>query len=402
MTKATLLSLLILLCTFHGVCAQSVPNAVDLDNIRRAAEQANSDAVIILHDGEPVLEWYAEEDVPPIEIMSVMKSVAAIGIGRLLHLGLLDSLDQPVHTIYPEWRQGRKQDITIRHLLNHTSGLQNVQNANAEIYPSPNAVRLALAAELSEEPGSAIRYNNKATNLLSGIIEETYGQRMDQFFVKEIFRPMRIYEYGWRYDESGTPHAMAGLRLKARDLAKFGQLVLDEGMWEGEQLLSASYIDEMLAQGQPHYQLSGLLWWRLPSPDEPTQYILDENRMAELSAAGIAAEDLARIRPFVGQTFTARADRNEAMKRAFGEDWEKVLDERFQGTGIEPVFRREYGDIVAYYGDGYLGQTLMVIPEKRVVAVRQVRGDQEYDPETDGFGNFKELVLNAFGITKGD
>ena len=63
-------------------------------------------------------------------------------------------------------------------------------------------------------------------------------------------------------------------------------------------------------------------------------------------------------------------------------------------TGIDPVFRRQYGEIVAYYGDGYLGQTLVVIPQHRIVAVRQVERDDDYDAETDLFPDFKKLVLN--------
>ena len=289
-----------------------------LRDLRTASDRAHSDAVLILRDGKPIAEWYSGETRRPIELMSVLKSVVAIGIGRLLDLGRLDSLGQPVHAFYPEWNQGRKKEITIRHLLNHTSGLQDVPNAGAEIYPSPDAVRLALAAELSEAPGSAFRYNNKATNLLAGIVEKAYGQRMDQFFVNEVLRPMDIDEYKWYYDRSGTPHAMAGLELHARDLAKFGQLVLDGGMWNGKRLVAERYIKEMLAQGQPYRNTLGLLWWRLPNKS---------------------------------------------------------------------------GEIVAYYGDGYLGQTLMVVPSQRLVAVRQVRGGTKYNAETDGFGEFKDLVL---------
>jgi CubicO group peptidase (beta-lactamase class C family) len=278
--------------------------------------------VVILQDGQLVAEWYFGKERRPIEIMSVLKSIVSLGVGKLITDGLIDSLDQPVHTFYPEWRQGLKQEITIRHLLNHTSGIQNVPNAGAEIYPSPNAVKLALAAELEADPGSVFRYNNKAVNLLAGIIEQASGSRMDLYFRDEFFRAMGIEEYQWHFDRSGTPHAMAGLRLHARDLTKFGELVLQGGMWNGERLVSEGYIAGMLAEGQPHDPRFGLLWWRLPD-----------------------------------------------------------------GAG------RENGAIVAYYGDGYLGQTLMVIPEHDVVAVRQVAGSEDYDPEADGFGDFKERVL---------
>lgn len=300
--------------------AQSAPsiNEKALEELHVAAEKAGSNAVVILQNNEIIAEWYFGQEKRPIEIMSVLKSIVSLGVGHLLTEGKIDSFDQPVYTFYPQWKQGLKQQITIRHLLNHTSGLQNVSNAGAEIYPSPNAIKLALAAELDSDPGSKFSYNNKAVNLLAGIIKKASGQRMDQFFASEFFNPMGIERYRWYFDESGNPHAMAGLRLLAEDLVKFGQLIITKGVWGDQRFISKEYIETMLDQGQPYDPRFGLLWWRL----------LDENN-----------------------------------------------------------------NIKAYYGDGYLGQTLMVIPEHGIVAVRQVSQSNEYNPETDGFSEFKRMVL---------
>src|SRR5690606_23252471 len=122
----------------------------------------------------------------------------------------------------------------------------------------------------------------------------------------------------WYYDQAGRPHAMAGIQLHARDLAKFGQLVLDRGRWNGEALVSEAFIDEMLAQAHDGIPRLGLLWWR---------YTED----------GASAPS-------------------------------------------------------AYYGDGYLGQYLVVVPETRIVAVRQVRGGDDYDEATDGFRDFVSRI----------
>lgn len=360
-----------------------------LERLREAAEHANSDAVVILQDGKPMAEWYFGEESRPIEAMSVVKSIVSLGVGSLLASGAIDSLDQPVHSFYPEWRQGLKREITIRHLLNHTSGIQNVPNAGAEIYPSPNAVQLALAADLTDAPGTVFSYNNKAVNLLAGIMEEASGQRMDRYFVDVFFAPMGITEYQWYYDESGSPHAMAGLRLHARDLAKFGQLVLQHGRWEEVQLVSEAYIDEMLAQAQPYDARFGLLWWRLPSE---MHYVLDTARIAELDTTQIPANVLADLRTLNARRFPDRTQRDAAVEAALGADWQTILADQV-GTDANSLFRREYGPIVAYYGDGYLGQTLMVIPEHGIVAVRLVEGGDEYDPATDGFSEFKAHVL---------
>ncbi len=315
-----LYSLLVFFLCAPSIYAQSntVINQEALLELKEAAEMSGSDAVVVLYNEELIADWYFDKAKHPIEIMSVLKSIVSLGIGKLLTDGKLDSLDQPIYTIYPEWRQGKKKEITIRHLMNHTSGLQNLPNAGAEIYPSPNAIKLALAAEIESDPGATFSYNNKAVNLLSGIIEKVYGLSMDQFFITEFFKPMGIEEYQWFYDEEGNPHAMAGLRLHSKDFAKFGQLVLNKGMWEEQPLVGEEYLEIMLSQSQPYQSNSGLLWWRLIDEDD---------------------------------------------------------------------------NAIAYYGDGYLGQTLMVIPEYNIVAVRQVSQNENYNRETDGFRAFKTMVL---------
>ena len=61
---------------------------------------------------------------------------------------------------------------------------------------------------------------------------------MDRFMADELLAPMGIKQFEWYYDKSGTPHAMAGLQLLAHDLAKFGRLILDDGVWEGKRSLA--------------------------------------------------------------------------------------------------------------------------------------------------------------------
>jgi CubicO group peptidase (beta-lactamase class C family) len=151
----------------------------------------------------------------------------------LITLGRIESLDTPLYEFFPEWKQGLKQKITLRHVLSHTSGLQNVPDTRVEIYPSPDFVQLALAAELAHPPGTKFEYNNKAVNLLAGIVERVSGKKLDEFMRDEIFTPLGIREFDWMRDRAGNPHVMAGLTLYPLDLAKLGQLVLNRGSGTG-------------------------------------------------------------------------------------------------------------------------------------------------------------------------
>ena len=162
-------------------CAVAAPPRAEdvLQRIAGHAAAAHSDTLLIQHGGITLLSHSTHGAFEPVPLMSATKSVVALAIGLLITEGRLPSLDEPVSTLYPEWRQGRKRDITVRMLMDHTSGLQNVANAGVELEGAPDLVALALAAELASDPGTTFSYNNKATNLLAGIVERLAGQPMD-------------------------------------------------------------------------------------------------------------------------------------------------------------------------------------------------------------------------------
>ena len=102
-----------------------------LDALVQAARDANSSALVILQHGEPLVnELLDGQGDCPIETMSVTKAVLSLLVGRAVTLGHLPGVDVPIRDLYPEWQQGRKREITLRHLLSHTSGLQNVPIAH--------------------------------------------------------------------------------------------------------------------------------------------------------------------------------------------------------------------------------------------------------------------------------
>ncbi|PKD43720.1 serine hydrolase domain-containing protein [Rhodohalobacter barkolensis] len=387
-----LLIILALLIIPFSVESQDL-NSLNRDALNELKEEViatNSDAFLLMKDDSLLVEWYSDGP-QKIELMSGLKSVVALGVGRLLYQQKIDSLDQPVHSYFPEWKQGRKKDITIRHLLNHTSGLQNVSNAGVEIYPSPNALQLALTAELTSDPGAEFSYNNKAVNLLAGIFQKATGKRMDHYFRDEFFRPLHITDYKWYLDKSETPHAMAGLELSARDFAKFGQLVLHKGIWNDNQLVSEDYINEMLEQGQTYYPLSGLLWWRMP---EYVHYNLTKERIEDFIKAGIDSSILNKLEPLQESSINGIDSYRQTMQKVFGSDWREIRDKNFRQNGFENIFKKEYGPIAGYYAEGYLGQYLVVIPGANLVAVRQIQRKESYNSETDNFQHFRYRVLN--------
>ncbi len=298
------LVMLALLAVEPSALGQVDASAKTLDVLRKRAAESHSDSVIVFKNDELVLEWYADKMPPgPIDLMSCTKSIVNLAIGHLVDAGRIKSLDQPVHEFYPEWKQGQKKLITIKHLLNHTSGLQNFPNTSVEIYPSPDFVKLALAAEVVDAPGSKFSYNNKAVNLLAGIARIASGRRLDEYCSDELFRPMGITDFGWTLDKAGNPHCMSGLRLKAIDFAKFGQLILNKGLWKGTRLISEKWIEDSIAQGQPHQPICGLLWWRVLGD---THFQIDDAKFKELESAGVDKGFLDSLTPLKNKVFISQ------------------------------------------------------------------------------------------------
>jgi CubicO group peptidase (beta-lactamase class C family) len=372
--------------------AERIPQMA-IDSLVLLATIAESDGLVLLSNGRLLGEWYFGRDPGPIQTMSATKSVVSMSMGRLLDTGAIASLDQPVSDFYPEWRQGRKRDVTLRMLLDHTSGIQNVPNAGAEIYPAPDVIQLALAAELSHEPGSTFSYNNKAVNLLGGIVEKAAGLALDDYVHREILAPLCTPRRAWFRDEAGNPHAMAGLELTPVDLARIGQLMLAGGVWNGERILSESWVNQMVSVSQPFTPRAGLLWWLLP---DRVHYFIDASLVDSWRESGVDAAFVAAIEPMVDRRFDGAADFSAALDVIFGDGegrgrWERATVER----GI--LGRRfEAGRVRAFSAEGFLGQHLVVLPERNLVAVRMKRRSDHHRPEHN-FPGFAQTVLDLFG-----
>jgi CubicO group peptidase (beta-lactamase class C family) len=381
------------------ITAAELPSAAlqALGAIDEEATASHSDAVLVMRGDEVLLERYSTPAPQPIETMSVTKSIVALAIGALLMDGKLESLDAPVHAFFPEWKQGRKQQITLRMLMNHTSGLQN-STTEDEIYRAPDVVQLALAAELSHDPGKHFAYNNKATNLLAGIVAKLAEEPMDAYLQHRIFAPLGIEHRDWFKDLAGNPHAMAGLALTARDAAKLGRLVLNRGSNGEQSLLQEAFIDEMLS-GTKNPE-AGLLWMRRVAW---VRFRADESSFAMLEKAGLKADLLEKLRPLQGRAFQKEAALNAALAECWGEDWREIwANELIKPHGIGPwrPFHPEKGPVVAYEANGWRGQYIVVVPFASLVAVRQIESRDEHG-WMDDYDDFTDHVLALANALEG-
>jgi CubicO group peptidase (beta-lactamase class C family) len=209
------------------------------------------------------------------DMRSVSKSVTSLLVGIALDRKLVPSIDEPVFNYFPEYaglRTPDKDRITIRHLLTMSAGLEwdenlpytNPNNSEVAMLRSPDRWRFALEPRVAVGPGLDWNYSGGCTELLGAIVRKATGGQIEKFAQDALFAPLGISDAEWSRYPDGIPAAASGLRLRSRDLAKIGQLVLQRGQWNDKQVVSAQWIDESTApQIGPADRIYfyGYQWW---------------------------------------------------------------------------------------------------------------------------------------------
>jgi CubicO group peptidase (beta-lactamase class C family) len=269
--------------------AVAAPSEVGLDAARLSAldtflrqwPKHNVHAVVVVRRGRLVFEhyfpgrerrwmdWSGVVRFSPTQkhdIRSISKSVTSLLIGVAVSQGRFPPLESPVIDYFPEYadlRTIKNGRITFRHLLTMSHGLRwdesrswkRRDNNERQLLEAKDPYRYVLEQPVVLPPGSSFNYNGGATSLLGAALTKAVGQRIDVYAKEQLFQPLGITDFEWlTITGSAEVAAFAGLRLRPRDLAKLGQLVADEGRWNGKQVLSAQWISESTT---PHVNAEG-------------------------------------------------------------------------------------------------------------------------------------------------
>ena len=239
----------------------------------------NIHSLLIAKDGKLVYEnyWKGHDELWGVDagikihakdslhdLRSISKSIVSACFGILMQQGKIKSTSQKVFDFFPEYAKqdtGLKSLLTIEHLLTMTSGLKwnedvpydNPENSEIQMIKSGNPAEYVLSQPMELSPGKQWKYNGGTTQLLAAIIERTTGQKITAFAEKNLFLPLGITRYEWFTYPGTTVYAAAsGLRLRSRDLLKFGLLYLNEGVWHGKQIVPRKWVEISV---QPHINL---------------------------------------------------------------------------------------------------------------------------------------------------
>ena len=188
------------------------------------------------------------------DLRSVTKSVVSALVGIAHGEGKIPSLDEPIVKWFPEYPELNTPDrrrVTLAHALSMTSGFDwnedipytDPRNDEIRMTNDSHPLRYALSRPFVDNPGSDFRYNGGLTQVVAAVLVRATKTSLQEYARTKLFEPLGITDVEWVGDLAGMPAAASGLRLRARDLAKFGSLYLNGGKWNGKQVIPSSWIE---------------------------------------------------------------------------------------------------------------------------------------------------------------
>lgn len=213
--------------------------------------------------GYIVQQWYDASYAPFIGTRSAVKSWTGLLAGMIIADGKIKSIDDPVSDYIPEWKAGSEAGVTIRHLLTMTAGLRNRtqdQDNHPGVVGTRNTTGFVFSLPLDWQPGEKWAYSNESVQLLSPILERAAGIPLSQYARERLFDPLAMDSTHFHVDEYYNTVTFGGAETTLHDFARIGQLMLNEGRWNGKQIVPAEWVRQS-TQPIPQKQNYGYLWW---------------------------------------------------------------------------------------------------------------------------------------------
>lgn len=233
-------------------------------------------SIILVKDNKLILEEYFGENSLDVQhdLRSVTKSITSLLMGIAIEKGFIQSLDDPISKYLKNPKptknlDPRKDQITIKNLLTMSTGLdcndwdQDSEGQEDRIYKKKDWIQYFLNLRMINKPGSVSTYCSMGTVVAAEIIERASGMSIDKFAQQLLFDPMGISNISWGHT-SNKKVISSGKRIymTSRDLAKIGQLVLNKGRWNQDQIVTATWIEKATSSKTSISGIDyGFLWW---------------------------------------------------------------------------------------------------------------------------------------------
>lgn len=235
-------------------------------------------AFLVIKNEEVIFEkyWDGYSSDTRSNSFSMAASVLGLLVGIAMDEGWIKGIDQPVGDFLPDFKTGPKKNITVRHLMEMSSGLSwdeassGLFATGTKAYYGNNLTELALNQEVIKEPGKLFEYKGGNTVLLALVLEKATGRKVGTYASEKLWKPLGAKNDAWWSldNPDGIEKAFCCYNSDARDFARLGQLILFRGNWYGQQLVSGAFLNQALLpaahlrdeNGKP-VDYFGWHWW---------------------------------------------------------------------------------------------------------------------------------------------
>ena len=226
------------------------------------AGRLNTQGIVIVRHGAIVAEWYAEgTDADTLATSwSMAKSMTSALVGMSVDRGEIESIDVSTAEFFPEWSGTPNENITLRHLLEMRSGLPERSEGGGIYMEEEDQLQYSIDREAEEDPGERFAYRNEDSMLFAGILEQVTGESVQAHAQEVLFAPLQM-EAVWWIDGAGHALTYCCVDATPRDYARFGLLYARNGIWQGESIVPARWVDESTQPLSEEVYYYGLHWW---------------------------------------------------------------------------------------------------------------------------------------------
>lgn len=211
---------------------------------------------LVIRNDSILFEYYDEEwnDSVTSNLYSATKSIVSLLAGIAIDEGKISSIDDPVGKYLPEYNEGRKKEVTIRHLLTMSARLDwdeaysSLFSATTHGYYGNDLYDFVTGLDITGTPGEQYTYRSGETQILAFVIEAATGETLSSYAERKLWQPIQAeHDAYWLLDKKGGDEkAFCCFHTNARDAARFGKLMLNNGNWNGNQIVSEKYMKEAM------------------------------------------------------------------------------------------------------------------------------------------------------------
>ncbi|MGB5818435.1 MAG: serine hydrolase [Saonia sp.] len=280
-------------------------------------------SILLIKNDELVIEQYFDNHSVDRQhdLRSVTKSIRSVLMGIAIDNGFVESVNDPIskylkNPVPTKNLDEKKDEITIGHLLTMSSGLdcndwdKKSEGQEDKVYRKKDWLQYTLNLPMIYEPGTVSNYCSMGVVLIAEIISRASGMAIDEFAEHFLFDPLGITNVSWGHTSNKEVIA-SGKRLymTSRDMAKIGQLILNNGAWGGKQIVSKEWVEEATS---PKTKITGIdygfLWWSIP-------FKVNEKVIVSKTATGNGGQyimilpELDMVAVFTGSAYNSQEDK---------------------------------------------------------------------------------------------